>query len=73
MPLLHELKRQRTKRSAEIFFLCAFIILSNKYKIRFHHSDLEAGMTPFAKAAATLAGCIGAFTVVVCLVEVLAN
>lgn len=30
-------------------------------------------MTPFAKAAATLAGCIGAFTVVVCLVEVLAN
>jgi hypothetical protein len=41
--------------------------------MRFHHSDLEAGMTPFAKAAATLAGCIGAFTVVVCIVEVLSG
>jgi hypothetical protein len=30
-------------------------------------------MSPFAKAAATLAGCIGAFTMVVCIVEVLAN
>jgi hypothetical protein len=30
-------------------------------------------MTSFGKAVATLAGCIGAFTVVVCLVELLAN
>lgn len=30
-------------------------------------------MTPFAKAAATLAACIGAFTFVVCLVEGLAG
>ena len=30
-------------------------------------------MTPFAKAAATLAGCIGAFTMVVGIVELLAG
>ena len=30
-------------------------------------------MTPFAKAAATLAACIGTFTVVVAVVEMLAG
>jgi hypothetical protein len=41
--------------------------------MRFLITDLEAGMTPFAKAAATLAACIGAFTVIVCIVEGLAG
>ncbi|OXC74973.1 hypothetical protein BSU04_29665 [Caballeronia sordidicola] len=41
--------------------------------MRFPLPILEAGMTPFAKAAATLAACIGAFTVVVCIVEGLAG
>jgi hypothetical protein len=30
-------------------------------------------MTPFAKAVATLAACIGTFTLVVCIVEGLAG
>ena len=50
-----------------------FFLLSFQYKMRFPLSILEPGMTPFAKAAATLAACIGAFTVVVCIVEGLAG
>jgi hypothetical protein len=65
-------------RSASVFYQAfspynSFFLLSFQYKMRFLITDLEAGMTPFAKAAATLAACIGAFTVIVCIVEGLAG
>jgi len=53
------------------FFLLSFLFQIN---IKCAQSKLiGAHMSPFAKAAATLAGCIGAFTMVVCIVEVLAG
>jgi hypothetical protein len=63
--------RRSKKRLRKHFFLLSNLFQMN---IKCAHSNwIEARMSPFTKAAATLAGCIGAFTMVVCIVEVLAN
>jgi hypothetical protein len=56
-------------KSADTTFLFAFFILSLAVKLGLRLTPVDLFMSHFMQSAVTLGGCIGAFTLVVAVIE----